>query len=209
MEKKVFLTSTGANTWTVPTDWVNDNNSIEVIGAGGGEDTSAGGGGGYSKVTNVTLTPGSTVDYEVGAGGNATDGGDTFFGNSAYASATVAAKGGKVDGTGGTSTEGIGDTKFSGGAGASGGGGAAGPNGDGADGGSAAFDWTSAKDTLISTLTSDGVLAKLDALYLFDAPTEAEALVNYANPGTYDATKVNTPSHVSGEGIMGDARSEE
>lgn len=205
MEKKVFLTSTGAGTWTVPTDWVNTDNSIEVIGGGGGESTSAGGGGAYSKVTNVTLTPGASVNYAVGAGGNGVDGGDTFFGNTTLVGSTVGAKGGKVDGTGGAAADGIGTDKFSGGAGSSGGGGAAGPAGNGGAGGAAGFDWAGAKNTLINTLTSNGVLAKLDTLYLFDAPTEAEAFVNYANSGTYDATKVNTPNHTPGEGIMGDA----
>jgi hypothetical protein len=90
----VFLTSTGANTWTVPSDW-SDTNTIEVIGGGGGGARSAagnggggGGGGGYSKTTNLAgLTPGGSVDYFVGAAGagatadntNGTAGGDTWF----------------------------------------------------------------------------------------------------------------------------------
>jgi len=57
---RIFLTTTGANTWLVPIDWNSDANTIEVIGAGGGgastratTPTATGGGGGaYSKINN-------------------------------------------------------------------------------------------------------------------------------------------------------------
>lgn len=134
----------------MPSNWVSSSNSIEVIGGGGaGGLTRYGGGGGggaYSKITNVALTPGSTVLYRVGAGGiNGAAGGDTFFGSSGVG-ALVLAKGGKggtigyTGGLGGSASQGVGTTKYSGGngatnparnVGAGSGGGAAGPNGNG------------------------------------------------------------------------------
>jgi hypothetical protein len=50
--KVIFLTTTGAGTWVVPSDWNSVNNSIECIGAGASGSSpnesfySAGGGGG-------------------------------------------------------------------------------------------------------------------------------------------------------------------
>jgi hypothetical protein len=58
----IGITVAGAGTWTVPADWNNADNAIEVIGAGGGgansapaSGTSSGGGGGYSKISGVAL----------------------------------------------------------------------------------------------------------------------------------------------------------
>src|SRR5579859_1299112 len=94
----IYLTSTTATTWVVPSDWNSSNNSIEVIGGGGGGggftagswSGSGGGGGGYSKITNLSLTPSASVTYSVGSGGAAGGsgggrggtGGDTYFCNS-------------------------------------------------------------------------------------------------------------------------------
>lgn len=152
----VFLTS-GAS-WTVPSDWNSSNNTIEVIGGGGGGragNTGAGdgaGGGAYSKVTNLSLTPGASVTYAVGTGGAAgpseTAGGDTYLCNSTSNCASIAgtavqvgAKGGGTGGggsggAGGNAASGVGTTKYSGGAGGgrTGGGGA----GIGGGGGGAA-----------------------------------------------------------------------
>lgn len=147
----IFLTTTGAGNWTVPSDW-SSTNKIECIGGGGGGPLSPSsygdaGAGGYSKVVNQSLSPGASIAYSVAVGGagevGATapqPGGDTWFGNAVYASATVGAKGGAVSTSsasrlGGQSSAGIGTTKFSGGNGAStaGGAGAAGPNGAGAN----------------------------------------------------------------------------
>ncbi len=136
-----FLTSTaGGLSFTVPADWNSANNTIEVIGGGaGGGSTNAGGGGAYSKVTNVSYTPASSKNYQVGAGGpqstanNSTAGGDTWFDGTSLGSATVSAQAGQ-SATGGAAGSGIGSTKYSGGSQPrtfSGGGGAAGPNGDG------------------------------------------------------------------------------
>ena len=74
----VFLTTTGAGQiWTVPSDWNNSANTIEVIGGGGGGasgqqglDYSGGGGGGaYSLISNLSLTPGNSITIQVGSGG--------------------------------------------------------------------------------------------------------------------------------------------
>lgn len=145
-----FLSSpTGSNQtgWTVPNDWNNLNNSIEVVGAGGGGGVSrqangtdtrgaGGGGGAYSKITNLTLTKGSTPTWYVGASATAVSrttngvttgntGGDTYFNGTTLAGASVGAKGGAggtaatgaqaTGGAGGASSSGIGTTKYSGG----------------------------------------------------------------------------------------------
>ncbi len=89
--KVIFLTTTGAGTWTVPSDWNSTNNTIEVLGGGqgGGYGGGNGGnGGGYSKVLNVALTPGNSVTFQLAAGGAGDTGsgpgagGDTYFCNS-------------------------------------------------------------------------------------------------------------------------------
>ena len=154
-ETIIFLTDTSATTWSVPSDWNNSNNTIEVIGAGargGSNGVTGGGGGAYSKSTNVTLTPSASVGINVGAGSSgadATDGEDTYLCNSTSNCASiggtavvVGAKGGSNTGPGGASASGIGDVKYSGGAGGSsldgscagGAGGAGGPNGVGGAG---------------------------------------------------------------------------
>ena len=157
----VFLTS--GTTWTVPVDWTSANNTIEVIGAGGGGGIGTtvtsgrgGGGGAYSRISNLSLTPGASVTYQVGAGGGPgggtpSAGTDTFFNrtsgsaNTCADTTSVCAKGGTggatgVGGAGGAAGSGTGTVKYSGGAGTddirSGGGGAGGPSGDGAASGS-------------------------------------------------------------------------
>jgi hypothetical protein len=95
----VFLTaSPGTNqSWTVPADFTSTN-TVHVIGGGGGGDpggaTGAGGGGGggaYSHALNLSLSPGASVTYRVGAGGAAaTTGGDTFFNRTAGTANTCA-----------------------------------------------------------------------------------------------------------------------
>ena len=138
---QTFLTTTGAGTWTVPSNWNNASNSIEVLGGGAGGNSGGGtkgpGGGAYSKVVNQTIS--GSIAYSVGVGGTVGSGGDTWFGNAAYGSAIVAAKGGTIS-AGGAAASGIGTTKYSGGNGESSynnsaGGGAAGPNGNGNNGG--------------------------------------------------------------------------
>lgn len=154
----IFLTTTGANTWTVPSDWNSSNNTIEVIGGGGGgvnnsasSNGNGGGGGAYSAISNLSLSGGASVDYSVGTAGAADGGtgGDTWFNGTTLGGSSVGAKGGSgattgAAGAGGVAASGVGATKYSGGTGGSGlnggggGGGAAGSHGNGAQGGTAA-----------------------------------------------------------------------
>lgn len=112
-----YLTSpTGSNqTYTVPADWNNSNNNIQVIGAGGSGGNAkpvsgtrygtGGGGGGYSVINNTTLTQGASVTYQIGTNGtavtrtttgttNGNAGGATWFGAATQVASTVAANGG-------------------------------------------------------------------------------------------------------------------
>ncbi|QQG37862.1 MAG: hypothetical protein HYS26_04540 [Candidatus Kaiserbacteria bacterium] len=166
----VYLTDTTAKTWQVPSDWGNASNTIEVIGGGGGGvrdgtadgDHGGGGGGAYSKVSNLSLTPGGNVTFQVGAGGaggatngsNGSAGTDTFFNrtsgsaNTCADTVSVCAKAGNGavyltgSGAGGLASASVGSTKYNGGTGGyisnnyagQGGGGAGGPSGAGADG---------------------------------------------------------------------------
>lgn len=148
----IALINANYTTWRVPNDWSSSNNTIEVIGGGGGgyNGTSSaansggagGGGGGYSKITNVSLPPGSDVTIAIGAYGTGgqqhgaapTAGGDTYLCNSTSNCASISgtavlvgAKGGSAasdpgtgtasggGGAGGSSSSGVGSTKFSGG----------------------------------------------------------------------------------------------
>lgn len=162
----VFLTQTGAvRQWEVPATWNDADNSVELIGGGGGgagfQSRGAGAGGGaYSKVSNIDMTPGASVNYFVGRGGASdADGEGTWFGGSSYGTSTVAAQGGfkgvgrAGPGSGGQASAGIGSVRFSGGnggqagpsgdsgtaEGGGGGGGAAGPHGNGGGGGANVF----------------------------------------------------------------------
>ena len=159
---KIYLTS--GSSWVVPSDWNSGNNTIEVIGGGrngeagtggntsnsgeGGGGGGGGGGGAYAKITNLALTPGTTVGYSVGGVG-----GDSYFCNSttnctsiAGSAVRVGAKG-AAGRTGGTAAASIGTLKYSGGNGlgaypyyndygtaGGGGGGAGGPTGAGGNG---------------------------------------------------------------------------
>jgi hypothetical protein len=161
---KIFLTTPGDGTFTAPSDWPGQADSVECLGGGGGGSgnlhnvsySQGGAGGAYSK-KNGPLTFGTGTAYHVGEGGAGTaqsnaaafDGGDTWFGHASYGSAICGARGGKggtrnndvgvTTGLGGSSSAGIGDVKYSGnspaGPAVAGAGGAAGPSGNGAGGG--------------------------------------------------------------------------
>lgn len=162
---KLAITDSTIVTWTVPLDWDNTSNSIELIGSGGTSVDALGsatgqcngaGGGAYAKLTNFQLTPGQTVYLNIG---DFTAQKDTWINkttNAAPSSITNGglAKGGQ-DGTltaagqGGQAAACIGNTVFSGGnggvglynantGGGGGGGGAAGPGGAGKNGGAGA-----------------------------------------------------------------------
>lgn len=160
----VYLSS--GTSWTVPADWNSMINTVECIGAGGdtpaistgvGHASTGAGGGAWSKVSNITLTPSSSVTYQVGVHGS--PGTDTWFNGASLGASSVGAKGGVVGGlgavaggTGGQASSGIGTTKHSGGNGGSNssaagtaagaGGGAAGPSGNGANGANQGSDGT-------------------------------------------------------------------
>lgn len=156
----VFITTTGASTFTVPADFASLV-SVECIGGGGGGQNGGGGGGGaggaYAISTAVTgLTASGSAFCSVGAGGAAgAAGGDTWFNAASSAAPTLTTQGALAkagNGGGGTGSRSVGGlvsasvgtTKYDGGAGglatsgstsSGGGGGAAGPSGPGGSGG--------------------------------------------------------------------------
>jgi hypothetical protein len=168
----IILSNPGTGTWTVPRDWNSASNTIQVIGGGGsgaitsigsGRGGPGGGGGAYAATSSLALTPGSTVQFSVGAGGAGiqgtsvgNDGTDTWFcsttsncatsGGSAVVAAAGGGSGGNntTGGAGGTVITGTGNSGGAGGAGAvanstvsAGGGGAGGQNGAGVAGAAA------------------------------------------------------------------------
>ena len=89
-----YALTTGTS-FTVPDDWDSVNNIYLIGGGGGGCSSSAGetagnkagggggGGGGFTAVSNLSLTPGNTISYSIGAagaiGGPSGSGGNTTF----------------------------------------------------------------------------------------------------------------------------------
>lgn len=168
----LLTTAAGLQSFVVPATWNDADNAIEVIGgsgagagnAGSQQGSKGGGAAAYSKITNLALTPSSSVSYQVGAAGLASPGAaggngtDSWFNGATLAASSVGAKAGLGGngrsgvGTGGLASGGVGDLKTSGGnggnggahdgsrAGGGGGGGAGGPNGDGGDGANGATD---------------------------------------------------------------------
>lgn len=155
-----FLTTgagSGNQTFNVPADWNNSNNQVACIGSGstGGVVNSSGGGGGaYASSTNLTLTPGGTATYAIGASATTTvatvtvgNARSTYFNGTSSSTASVSCDWGRfptfnVTVPGGSTAYSIGTTKFAGGnsgahasgAGGSGGGGSGGMKGAGKDG---------------------------------------------------------------------------
>jgi hypothetical protein len=62
-----------------------------------------------------------------------------------------------------------------------------------------------AQNTMVKALVDAGTWDKMDVFYLFAQESNGggEALVNWINPGTYNATAVNSPTFTSLEGIAG------
>jgi hypothetical protein len=62
-----------------------------------------------------------------------------------------------------------------------------------------------AQNLMVQSLISAGAWAKLDALYIFAAHTNgaSEALINWINPGTNDATLPVAPTFTAYEGLQG------
>lgn len=152
-----LITTTGASSVTVPSDWNSSNNFVGALASGGagyriatGALLSGGGAGGmYAQKNNVSLTPGGSLPVQVAAAATGVttatvvNGADSWAGNATEGSAFVVAVAGPGGNgtTGGTaaSTGGVGDVINNGGNGSNsvaatnggGGGGAAGPNGAG------------------------------------------------------------------------------
>lgn len=154
-------TSTSTQTDTVPSDWGNVSNSIEIVSHAGtstsGANGGAGAGGGYAKAVNVSLTQGASATYRLAPAGNGNDDAHADWYNGAtLAASSVGIRGGanssgSTGGAGASTTNAIGSTKFAGGNGgngytqsgccdtsaAGGGGGAAGTHGAGSAGNTA------------------------------------------------------------------------
>ena len=151
----IYITDTASTSWTVPSNWNPNSNTIEVIGGGGGGvnglsgNPSAGGGGGasgaYAIKNDLSLTPDSSVTIKIGtAGGVATAGGDTYFNAATCADSSVCGKGGggASGSTGGSAQAGsVGNTIYAGRNGGNGGGASAqvGGGGGGGAGGSGPY----------------------------------------------------------------------
>jgi len=153
-ETTSYLTT--GTTWSVPSDWNSSINSVEAIGAGGNGAVSvastrsgAGGGGGeYRKATNIALTPSSTINISIPAGGAGSGAAGTRMQNNSSTTVLEAMNGGNASGVtaGGSGTGGTGAAgNYDGGAGGAGatlsttasgggGGGSAGPSGIGKNG---------------------------------------------------------------------------
>ena len=66
-------TNVASQTWTVPANWNNRNNTIYMVGAGGEGRSAAsggggGGGGGFTLINNFVATSGENIAYRVGQG---------------------------------------------------------------------------------------------------------------------------------------------
>lgn len=137
-----------SGTWTAPGSGSAYNVDVECFGDGAGGATpvnsstggKGGGGGAYSKKT-ISVTPGVGYSYVVGQGGAGAPGGVSYgvdgsngTGTWFSSSGTVFADYGRGNGTAGSTTNSIGDTKFAGGAGGTSPGGRGGCGGGGGAG---------------------------------------------------------------------------
>lgn len=132
---QVILTSnpgTGNQTWTVPSDF-SSTNTIECIGSGGdgtvggsaaGSGGNGGSGGAYARITNLSLTPGGSVTYAIGAHATTTGSmaNETYFNNTASSTASLSCAFGKLGNnttisgvSGGLAANSTGDFKYNGG----------------------------------------------------------------------------------------------
>ncbi|HYB91935.1 MAG TPA: NHL repeat-containing protein, partial [Candidatus Binataceae bacterium] len=146
-----FLTS--GTQWTVPNNWNNANNTVEVMGSGGKSPAGhagGSGGGSYSRISNLSLTSGNHITYQIGSsGGGVTTGGATWFNGTSVSNASVSAEGGcsatSNSGCSNSTSSNVGTVIYAGGKGGNGaasgfyydyggGGGAGGPHGAGAQG---------------------------------------------------------------------------
>ena len=147
-------TFTTSGTWTAPAGVTSI--QVEAWGGGAGARSSAntnghvtggGGGGAYARRNTITVVPGTTYSFTVGAGGAAGNPGQQT--TATINGVTITAAGGSIGaasgtgtiagGAGGTIAASVGDVRFAGGTGGSGlGNGSSGGSGSGGGGGSAA-----------------------------------------------------------------------
>ena len=59
-------------------------------------------------------------------------------------------------------------------------------------------------DRLVRSLIGSGIWSKLDAFYIFAAADSQAALINWKNPGTYNATAVASPTFTADRGFTFD-----
>jgi hypothetical protein len=57
-------------------------------------------------------------------------------------------------------------------------------------------------DKLIKSLKTSGVWAKLDVFQMYAALNRADSVVNWKNPGTFNAILVNSPTFTANKGIL-------
>jgi hypothetical protein len=62
-------------------------------------------------------------------------------------------------------------------------------------------------DTFVAALKTAGVWAKLDILYVFAAADSQAAGINWKNPGTYDASQINSPAFTADRGFASNGTS--
>jgi len=87
---QIYYVLTTGTSWTVPSDFDSTNNNIYIIGGGAGGGGAiatgtagnkvgggGGGGGGFTGISNLSLTPSSSVSYAIGAGGTGLAGATT------------------------------------------------------------------------------------------------------------------------------------
>jgi hypothetical protein len=124
------FTTPGADTWTVPAGITTVTVEVWGSGAGGGSGGSGvggggGGGGEYTRTDSYSVTPSDVLNLSVGAGGAAgTAGNNSWFVAAVTGPNADGGSPGLADGTagtGGSSSGGVGDHKFSGGDGGTGG----------------------------------------------------------------------------------------
>jgi hypothetical protein len=59
------------------------------------------------------------------------------------------------------------------------------------------------QNTLVESLVADGIWAKFDVFYVFAGNNSANSLLNWINPGTFDASNVNSCPFTAYEGFTG------
>lgn len=58
-------------------------------------------------------------------------------------------------------------------------------------------------NTMVAALKTAGVWSKLDVMYAFAAADSQASLINWKNPGTFNASAVNTPTFTTDRGYAG------